>query len=127
MKVNINDKDYGLQWGLGCLEIYCDRMDCDISGLDLAFIPNKEREKAMVMLIYAAMQNYAELHEIDFTLTIRQLQAWIDEAPQEICNAIWDDFKMSKYFGKTIAEHFGIAPAGGEVKKKRQPSRKSSS
>lgn len=124
MKVTINDKEYGLQWGLGCLEIYCDKMDCGIDGLDLAFMPNKEREKAIVTLIHAALQNYAELYELDFTLTIRQLQAWIDEAPQEQFEAVMDDFKASKYFGKTIAEHFGIAPDTGAPKKKRQPSAK---
>jgi len=105
MKLSINDKEYGLQWGMGAIEIYCDSMGCDIDGLDKVFVINKEQPKAIVNLILAALRNWCELNDETLAVNYRQLQAWLDEAPQDQFKSIMDDFKASKYFGRTIAEY----------------------
>ncbi|HVW99720.1 MAG TPA: hypothetical protein VHA52_04640 [Candidatus Babeliaceae bacterium] len=118
MKIVINDTDYGLQWGMGALEIYCDAMGCDIDGLDKVFLVNKEQNKAIVSLILAAVQNYSELKDEPLTLSVRQLQAWLDEDAKNLPEVL-DDFKNSKYLGRTISEYLlGEEPGEVSIKKK---------
>lgn len=118
MKIVINDIEYGLQWGMGALEIYCDAMRCDIDGLDKVFLVNKEQNKAIVSLILAAVQNYSELNDEPLTLSVRQLQAWLDEDAKNLPEVL-DDFKNSKYLGRTISEYLlGEEPGEVNIKKK---------
>lgn len=119
MKLLINDKEYGLQWGMGAIELYCDAMDCDVDGLDMVTTVGRNQNRAIVTLILASIQNYSELNGTIFDITYRQLQAWLDEAPQETFKSIMEDFKASKYLGKTVAEYiFGTIPQDAPVKKK---------
>ncbi len=123
MKIAINDKEYGLQWGMGCIEMYCDAMDCDIDGIDKIYLPNRHQGKALTTLIFSAMKNYAELNNSVLDVSYRQLQAWIDEADQDLFKSIMDDWNHSKYLGKTIAEYFLASIAEEEqVSKKKSPS-----
>jgi len=127
MKLKIEGAEYGLQWGMGAIEIYCDRIGCDVDGLDKAIFSDKEieKQKAITTLILAAIQNYCELHEIEFDLTYRKLQQWLSDAPQNTFNEIINDWKKTMYLGKTIGEwYFGEAPA--DVPKKKSASVKSS-
>lgn len=124
MKLTINGKEYGLQWGLGAIEIYCDTMNCDIAGLDQAIVSERliDKLKAINTLTLAAIQNWCELKDIDFDLNYRSFQSWVSEQPQEIANQIIDDWKASKYLGKTIGEYyFGELPPETTTKKKKQP------
>src|SRR5258708_7800241 len=110
MKLTINGKEYGLQWGLGAIELYLDKMDCDLTGLELITTLNKYQPKAILTLVLSALQNYADIHNTPMDVTYSQLQVWTDDVPQKDFDAIIDDWKASKYFGKTIAEHlFGGA------------------
>ena len=132
MQITINNKPYGLSWGLGAIEIYCDKMGCGMEGLDLVFAARPEqallKSKALVNLILAALQNSAELENKEFDVTYRQLQAWIDEAPQALFQSVMKDFETSKYFGKTIGEYLGIqAEEVPATSKKKSHSAKSSS
>lgn len=128
MKITIKDREYGLSWGLGAIELYCDRMNCDIDDLELAIGSSKsiDRTKAICNLTICAMQNWAELHEIEFNISYREFQEWLNIQPQDTANNIIEDWKKSMYFGKTIGEHlFGeIAEATpvGKPNKKKQPS-----
>lgn len=111
---------------MGAIEIYCDAMDCDIDGLDKVITLNREQPKAIVTIILSAIRNWCELNNVDFGVTYRQMQAWLDEAPQDTYMSIMEDFKQSKYLGRTIAAYLlGDEP---EVKptKKKSPSAKSS-
>ena len=119
MQITINDKAYSLQWGMGAIEIYCDSMNCDIEGLDKVFILNKDQPKAIVSLILAALKNAAELKDETLDVSYRQLQAWLDEADQEIFKEIMKDFKASKYFGRTIAEYLLGEPSEESAIKKK--------
>lgn len=129
MKLTINGKEYGLHWGLGAIEIYCDTMNCDIDGLDKAIISERviDKLKAINNLTLAAIQNWCELKEIDFDLTYRGFQSWLSEQSQSIADNIIADWKQSNIAGKTVAEYyFGELPPETTPKKKKQlPSVKS--
>jgi len=123
MKINFGGKERGFQWGMGCLERYCELMDCDIEGLDLAFKPGRDQNKAMTNLLLAAMGNYADLHDEAIDFTYPKIQAWLDDAPQGTLNELMDDFKKSKYLGKAIQDYFTQeeteeGQGSGNVKKK---------
>lgn len=129
MKLTINDKEYGLQWGMGAIIIYCDTLDCDIEGLDKAITsPTEiERVKAITTLILSAIQNWCEIPEnhTDFDLTYKKLEIWLDEAPQDEYNAILANWKASKIHGKTIGQiYFNELPISDSKKKTRSASRK---
>lgn len=125
MTITINDREYGLQWGLGAIELFCDQMNCDVDDIDLAVGSAKaiERMKAICVLTTCAMQNWCELNGLPFDLTYRQFQVWITEQPQETANNIIEDWKKSMYFGKTIGEHLfgGVAITETTAKKNKKP------
>lgn len=122
MKLQIGSKEVGLVWGIGAIEIYCDKMGCDVDGLDKAITSDKEieRQKALTTLILAAIQNWSELPGgSEFTTTYRQLQQYLSEITTEKYQEILQDWKKSKYFGKTIGEYyFGEIPEATTSKKK---------
>jgi hypothetical protein len=127
MKISINDKEYGLSWGLGAIEIYCDKHDCDLEDIDLHIgsIKAIDRLKALNNLTLAAMQNYAEINGLEFAMGYRDFQEWLNDQPQTIGDAIINDWKASKLMGKTIAEYyFGEVPEASEPVK---PKKKSAS
>ena len=119
MNITINGNEYQLQWGMGAIELYCEKMDCDIDGLSL--IDNapsqKESAKAIVTLVLSAIQNGCELAGNPFAVTYRQLQAAFDEMPQDEFKLILDDFTKSKYLGKTILEHLSASVVESDKKK----------
>lgn len=125
MQITIKDKKYDLSWGMGAIELYCDSMDCDIDGL--IYIDDntnlKRKQKAITVLILAAIQNGCELGDIPFDVSYRQMQQALSDMDQLIFNAIIEDFIKSRYFGKTVSEYFfGIVPATGEPVKKKSRS-----
>lgn len=122
MTIKINGKEYGLQWGLGAIELYCDQMNCDVDDLELAIGSPKsiDRTKAICLLTTCAIQNWCELNGVTFDITYRKFQDWLTEQPQETANNIIEDWKKSMYFGKTIGEHlFGEVATNGEQPKKK--------
>lgn len=122
MKLTINGKEYGLQWGMGALEIYMDTMGFTAvaDALDTVMMPNKDQDRATLNLFMGALQNYAEINELPFDLTYRKLQAWLDESDEGTVQAISKDFFQSKYLGRTMYDHFGIVetPSTEPEKKK---------
>lgn len=131
MKIEINGKEYGFQWGMGAVEIYCDMMGCDVDGLGLGLMAETEikRQKSITTLVLAAIQNWCELNSIDFDLNYRKLQAWLSDQQQGVADTIIADWKKSMYYGKTIGEwYFGEVPteeAKPSQKKRKSPSVKS--
>lgn len=122
MKLTINGKEYGLQWGMGAIEIFCDTMDCDVDGLEKAISSERaiDKLKAINTLSLAAIQNWCELNDVDFDLNYRQFQNWLSDQPQDIGNNIIADWKASRIAGKTIGEYyFGELPPDSELKKKK--------
>lgn len=107
MNLKINDKDYPLHWGMGCIEMFCDTLSCEITDLDIAFNPGKEQIKYLTTLIHCAVKNGADVESVwdDFEVSYRQVQKAMDDLAPETYKAIIDDFLASKYFGKTVGEH----------------------
>lgn len=125
MKVTINENEYGLQWGLGALEIYQEAMESSLGvslgmeeALDLAVMKNRDQTKALVHLALAGMRNYAEVNDLSFDLNYRKLQAWASEAEQKEWDAVIEDFTKSKFFGRTISEVLGGTTESTSTKKK---------
>lgn len=107
MNLKINGKNYPLVWGMGCFEIFCDAMGCELEDIDKALNPNRDQNKYLLNLILAALKNGAELESSydPFEVTYKQLQRFLDEADKSTLSAIIEDFKASKYLGLTIAEY----------------------
>lgn len=128
MKVTISEKEYGLQWGLGAIEIYTEAMEIATGtslgmeeALDLAIMKNKDQFKALINLALAGFQNYAEINDLSFDLNYRKLQAWVSDADQAEWDAVIDDFKKSRFLGRTVEEALGMLPVAegaGKPKKK---------
>lgn len=127
----IGGKQRGLDFGLLAIEYYCDALGRDIEALDDIFLGDKpeiERLRSVSTLVWAAMVAHSELSrkEIDFTLA--QVKQWVGDLDIEVFNAILEDFKKSKYMGKTIESYY-FAPIEGEQEEKKpvkkQGSRKS--
>lgn len=120
MKINFGGKERGFQWGMGCLEKYCDLMDCDMEGLILFTYNNKAQIKAATSLLLAGMLNYSEINDEAIDYNYSKVQLWLDEAPQDTWTAIVNDFVKSKYLGKTIEDYFAVGSDDNDasVKKK---------
>jgi hypothetical protein len=134
MKLLINEKEYGLSWGMGAIRRYCAIMDCDIDGLDKAILSDREvdRQFAITVLIFSALQNWCAIEDVEFNLSIPKLEDWLSNTDQKTFDAIMRSWKDSKYFDKTIGQYyFGEGPAeqtelqAKTSKKKSRPSVKS--
>lgn len=130
LKVKIQDKEYGFQFGTGAFEICCDNLGVDIHELQIQILNGNS--KALNSLAFAAIQNWCELQspEVSVDFTYRQYQLWLDEADHATGLAIVDAYKKSMYEGKTMQERYDevIAAANGveeEQPKKKSRSRKS--
>lgn len=109
MKLLINNKEYGLQWGMGCFEIFQDTMDCGMDGLDLAWMKNRDQNKYFCNLVYAAMKCYAKMpNHPELDVSYVELQIAIDEGDQSVLTEIEKDFLLSKYQGRTMADYLGV-------------------
>lgn len=124
MKLEINGKEYPLQWGMGALEMFCDALDCEIGDIDKAFTDGKQQSKYLTTLILAALKNGAEAESYydEIGVNYRQLQKFIDEAPDGTLADILEDFKRSKYFGKTMASYLFREDEVEDTAKKKSPS-----
>lgn len=110
MILKIKDKDYPLQWGMGCMEMFCDAMDCDLEGLEKVISPGKDQIKYLTTLILSALKNGSDIETIydDFEIKYKDLQKAMDDWDLELYKAVIDDFKKSRYMGKTMAEHLAL-------------------
>lgn len=118
MTVKYNDKEYGLLWGLGAIEIFCESMNCGLDGLDIAFYPNKDSVKAITNLIFAGLRNYSETKATPLDLTYRQLQDCLSEMPQLEFEEIKTDFLNSKYLGESWLERLNLIVSENDAEKK---------
>lgn len=107
MKLTINEKEFPLQWGFGAIEMFCDTLDCEVADIDKAFTPGKDQIRFLTTLIHCALKNGADVENYfdAFEVSYRQLQKFLDDAPQDTVANIIEDFKKSKYLGKTVAVH----------------------
>lgn len=108
MNLKINNIEYPLQFGIGAVEIYCDKMDCDVEDIDIhiASVKMIDQLKAINNLTLAALQNGCEIAGIAFDITYRQFQQWLDEQPQETAKLIIDEWKKSSTLGVKVSEYY---------------------
>jgi ABC-type maltose transport system permease subunit len=122
MKINFGGKDRGFQWGMGCIEKYCDFMGGDLETLAELDGKGIGKIKASVTLLLSAMINYAELNDEVIDYNYAKVASWLDEADQDTMNVLMADFIKSKFLGKTIQDYFELSqaegPATSAVKKK---------
>lgn len=110
MNLKINGKDYPLQFGIGAIEIYCDKMDCDIEDIDAQIFSKRTIDKlrAINTLALCALQNGCESANpvIKFDLTYRDFQNWLDTQDQDVANQIIAHWKKSKTLGIKVSEYY---------------------
>lgn len=110
MNLEINGKEYPLQFGMGAIEMYCDKMDCDVDDIDTHMgSSNKVNQlRAINNLTLCAIQNGCELAkpEIKFDVTYREFQAWLDEQPTSTINNIISHWKDTKTLGVKVSEYY---------------------
>lgn len=131
MKLSINKKDYGLQWGMGAIRLFCDKMDCEFEqGLEMILGGGTytvlQRTKAVSTMVLCAIENYCRLNDETFDVTFFQIEDYRDNTSQEKFKLIMDDFTSSMILGNTISSYLGIVPEENkEVSKKKSRSLKS--
>lgn len=109
MKLSINKKEYPLQWGMGCYEIFCDALECGMDGLDLVWMKNRNQNKYFCNLVFASLQCAAKISgnpELEFNYI--ELQAALDDMEPEVFTEIEKDWLLSKYQGRTMADYLGV-------------------
>lgn len=111
MKVTINGAEYGLQWGLGALQIASDELDVSQEMiLDSLFLKSREQQKSVVNLVLAGIRNWGlcQTPQVHIELTYWQLLAFASDSEQGVWDSILDDFLKSKLHGQTILEALGL-------------------
>lgn len=106
MKINFGGKDRGFQWGMGCIERYCELMGGDLETLFELDQTGLRKARATVNLLFAALQNYAELNDEVIDFNYAKIQDWMDTADRSTTAAIMEDFTKSRLLGRTVQEYF---------------------
>ena len=113
MQVIIKDKEYGLHWGLGAVEISAEIFDLNPDTLlfnSIIFeIENEEvnfNKPVMVdnRLVFGAILNYCDQNDITFDLTYTKFRNAYNDFDLEVHEQLVNDFKKSKYVGKIVEE-----------------------
>jgi hypothetical protein len=123
MKIKINDKEYGLNWGFGAIRIACDLLDCDYEKmiemvLGVGDYKVLERSKAISTFILAAIQNYANINNTDSDVSFYQVEAWRDTLEPGDQIKLNEDILKSHIMGKTYGSYLGISTDATASKKK---------
>lgn len=108
MNLIINDKTYPLRWGFAAMEIYCDKLDCDLPDIEKGLASPKliERTRAIYNLTVAAIECGCKQHGMICDIDYDTFSQWLDSQTQEVAESIVEDWKKSYFFGKTVAEYF---------------------
>ena len=132
MKIKLNDKEYGLHWGMPALGDMCDALDITIETCIELIVGGGEhspfkRAKASAVAILCAMNHYARLNRLEAPdVTIYEVENYCDVTPREEYDKIREDFSNSMINGRSVSEVLGLtsAPVQKEVKKKSQSTKK---
>lgn len=125
MKINLNDKEYGLHWGFGAIRIFCDAMECEYeAGMDMILGAGDytilKRTKAVSMMVFAAIQNYANINDTDISgLTFSKIEAYRDDTPQNEFKKVMDDFMGANILGNTYRSYLGLTEETPSTTKKK--------
>src|ERR1700745_3901055 len=111
MKITINEKEYGLVWGIAAIDRYCTLVDLDIEAafnLLASKEPGFKQTIALAKFVTCAVESYSIIHGLTDEVTYEKVLVEFDNQGQPLIDAIMDDFLKSKLMGKTISEFLGI-------------------
>lgn len=126
MKLKILNHEVKFQWGLGAFEICCDALELSLDEVERGVLLGDQ--KIMFRLAYSAIQNACEIDEVEVPFNFRKFQAWLDEADEGTATKIMEDYRNSKYLGKTVMDYYEAFSGNkqtGKDSKKKSPSGKS--
>lgn len=126
-KHKIGGKSRGMTFGLLAVEYYCDALGRDVEALDDIFLAKSELDKlrSLSTLVWAAMTAYCELETQDVDFTLANVKQWMGNIDDKTLTGVVEDFKKSKYMGRTIESYY-FAPIEGEQDEKKPESEQDS-
>jgi len=132
MKITINEKEYGIIWGIAAIDRYCTLMDMEIEpAFDLLF---KDEEKgikqtiALAKFVSCAIESYSVVHGISDEASYEKILVEFDNQGLPLIQAILTDFLNSRLMGQTVSEFLNLVTVVEEGSpKKKATARKLSS
>lgn len=135
MKILINEKEYGIYWGLNTIDAFCEMVDMEMTDALTLLMQQDSGVKGTIVLakfITCAVNTYAMINEQPLPFIPHQkIIVEIDKKGPDFTTPIVNDFFKSYLYGKSVAELMGIVlketNKSAEKPKKKSGSRKSSS
>lgn len=128
-KFIIAGKNRGVAFGLKATLIYCEKMGGDIEQVDKIFSQSQlVSVQAVCTMVWAGMVAYCELTGADLDFSLAQVEQSIGDMEQKLFDDLYEEFKKSKFFGRTIADYYytpieqDVADKGGKASKKKPSS-----
>lgn len=128
MKITINEKEYGLVWGLAAIDRYCTMIDMEVEpAFDLVFKGQGIKQSvALAKFVSCAVESYSLLNHTDADVSYEQILAEFDNQGIKLIQGILSDFLQSKLLGQTVSEFLGLVveetnKVPGKTKKKQTP------
>jgi hypothetical protein len=125
MKITINEKEYGLVWGLAAIDRYCTLVDMEVEpAFDLVFKGSGIKQSvALAKFVSCAIESYSLLNHSDADVSYEQILSEFDTQGISLIQAILSDFLQSKLLGQTVSEFLGLVveetnKVPGKTKKK---------
>lgn len=127
MKITINEKEYGLVWGLSAIDRYCTMIGLEVEpAFDLVFKGQGIKQSvALAKFVSCAVESYSLLNHTDADVSYEQILAEFDTQGIKLIQAILSDFLQSKLLGQTVSEFLGLVveetnKVAGKPKKKQE-------
>jgi hypothetical protein len=127
MKITINEKEYGLVWGLAAIDRYCTMIGLEVEpAFDLVFKGQGIKQSvALAKFVSCAVESYSLLNHTDNDVSYEQILAEFDTQGIKLIQAILSDFLQSKLLGQTVSEFLGLVveetnKVPGKTKKKQE-------
>lgn len=128
MKITINEKEYGLVWGLAAIDRYCTMIGMEVEpAFDLVFKGQGIKQSvALAKFVSCAVESYSLLNHTDNDVSYEQILAEFDTQGIKLIQAILSNFLQSKLLGQTVSEFLGLIveetnKVPGKTKKKQVP------
>lgn len=126
MKITINEKEYGLVWGIAAIDRYCTMMDMDIEpALDLVFKKGSgvKQTIALAKFVSCAVDSYSIVNSLPVeNIPYEKILVEFDNQGPVFIQSIIQDFLASRLLGQSVSEFLGLVvetPKGdGKPKKK---------
>lgn len=128
MKILINEKEYGLVWGIAAIDRYCTLMNMEIEpALDLVFKQGSgiQQTIALAKFVSCAIESYSVIHGLNDEASYEKILAEFDNQGMPLIQAILADFLASKLLGQTVSEFLNLVVETSTKPKKKQVALKS--